>query len=767
MMNGASTSRWLTSCADKLQAELDDLTGGDYEQRLSELEETQQQAERDLEEQAEELAEVRSTISGLQGQVDLLARQTKGYGAQRDVARANYDLGVRDGVSADRLEFLKGEFGNWQARVDAAAVELEQREADLNAAKAELAQLTTERDRLVESQVRLQSDVSRIQTALAQIDPPKGSVAQFKRWLMKQPIVDGFNSPHGIKQDWLPELKQTLGMANVARFDRCRTCHVTIDEFAPGNLPAFPHGTEEEGKYPHPYASHPNPDLYLTANSPHPLSTFGCTVCHDGDGSGTSFQTAEHTPNNPGQAHHWEDEYHWHSNHFWEYPMQPNRLIESTCIKCHHSVVELGVNAQFGATAPKVYEGFELVKTYGCYGCHEINGYDGNIKIGPDIRLEPGYVAAAQQLVQDPAFTKIEPVPTGDVTGLVRQVTLAVEEIATPLLATADPAVMKQEAEDRLQQIDDTSRTLLSHLPDLAQQVAADPAADETRRALVTLLSNAARLKDQEAQMKLRLPGDEAVLKIPQLDARTLLLGETLQDVEQPGLMRKAGPSLRHIASKTTPEFVAYWTEDPTRFRPDTRMPRFFHLSNQEDPQAERLQPVQIAGIAAYLQEKSQSMDLLAPAEGYQPDAARGRELFAQRGCLACHSEDSESFEGVKANFGPNLTKVHEKIRPGEEGFRWLYTWLREPMSYHARTKMPNLYLEPEGSGEDVVDPAADIAAYLLEGGPREFPAITVPDEALEEMFRIFVEKSLTAADFERMEERAGLSAFCRSDQGG
>ena len=29
---------------------------------------------------------------------------------------------------------------------------------------------------------------------------------------------------------------------------------------------------------------------------------------------------------------------------------------------------------------------------FGCYGCHEINGYDGPTKrIGPDLRLEPNF----------------------------------------------------------------------------------------------------------------------------------------------------------------------------------------------------------------------------------------------------------------------------------------------------------------------------------------------------------------------------------------
>src|SRR5690606_10649722 len=55
--------------------------------------------------------------------------------------------------------------------------------------------------------------------------------------------------------------------------------------------------------------------------------------------------------------------------------------------------------------APKVVHGYNLIRKYGCYGCHEINGYDGPDKrIGPDLRLEPNFFAAAQQLKADPNY---------------------------------------------------------------------------------------------------------------------------------------------------------------------------------------------------------------------------------------------------------------------------------------------------------------------------------------------------------------------------
>ena len=43
--------------------------------------------------------------------------------------------------------------------------------------------------------------------------------------------------------------------------------------------------------------------------------------------------------------------------------------------------------------------GYHLIRKYGCYGCHEVNGFDGPARrIGPDLRSEPNYFAVAQQI---------------------------------------------------------------------------------------------------------------------------------------------------------------------------------------------------------------------------------------------------------------------------------------------------------------------------------------------------------------------------------
>ena len=155
--------------------------------------------------------------------------------------------------------------------------------------------------------------------------------------------------------------------------------------------------------------------------SPHPMEKFGCTICHQGQGSATAFEWASHTPNSPLQAQEWKHEYGWFYNHHWIYPMYPQKFAEAACLKCHHEVVDLEPSPKFpDPPAPTVVKGYELVRNYGCFGCHEINGFAGPQKrVGPDLRAEPTVYAAAAQMKADPAFAQLADDVKGWITRLV------------------------------------------------------------------------------------------------------------------------------------------------------------------------------------------------------------------------------------------------------------------------------------------------------------------------------------------------------------
>jgi cytochrome c551/c552 len=598
-----------------------------FETSQAELDAKKDAAKKHLESIKPDVDQATRDLAEADRQYDQISREVRNVRAYRDKARADFDLGVRDGLSKDELNALQKSFDEKQAVVDDKELQMQVKKSARDDAQRTLKGLTKSLDDTNAAITKLDTDLDLREKALAKLDPT--GFSGFKKQMMEWPIINGFNSPLKITQDWLPTLTIQLGMARTARFDRCRSCHAGIEKVESGNVPSFPlgHPTGEglsnmvlENKFPNPFATHPNPDLYLSTTSPHTLQKFGCTICHDGQGSGTSFRDASHTANNPHEYADWHEKYHYSSNHFWEYPMQPQRLRESTCIKCHHSVVELGVHPTFGASAPKLYRGYNLIKEYGCFGCHEIQGFDGTRPIGPDLRLEPSTEAEAARIAADPT------------------------------------------------------------------QIA--------------------------------------------------------------GTMRKVGPSLRHVAKKLTPEFISYWVELPKRFRPTTRMPQFFRTS-QDDHMSAELQPVEIVSIAHFLTASSEDYHQSKPTEGYQPDPTRGKDLFSKRGCLACHTHSA--FPDSHATFGPELSRVHSKLLPGEDGFTWAYNWIRDPQAYHKRSRMPNLFIEPYQEGGKEIDPAADIAAFLLEKGPEKFPVPAPPDgqfdNGLDELVKLYLGKTLSAKD--------------------
>ena len=602
--------------------------------------------------------------------------------------------------------------------------------------------------------------------------------------MLELPIVDGFNGPLKIDNLWTDGLLMPNGsFGQVRRFDRCTTCHRGIDKTAPGSatIAAYeprheiviqlqtPEDPPEEGasledlygivisdegfvdrdevtiefvtanspaalsvnlsdsacigglkegdviRYiggdavdsprdafrflmdpvegwgtpleviverglPQPYTSHPRLDLFVGSLSPHKMTDIGCTVCHEGQGSGTSFNYASHTPNSLEQEDHWWKKHGWFSNHHWIYPMNPKRFTESGCLKCHHEVVELGPSERFPETpAPKLLAGHNLIQAYGCYGCHEINGYKSPTeRIGPDLRLEPNYFAAAAQLAHDNTFQQL---PEAD--------------------------------------------------QDLAHRLIQHPEETSTRHKLLSLLK-----ADAEADA-------------PKLSPEAHKLSEVLGDIEIPGTLRKVGPSLRHVASKVGQQFLYDWIREPKHFRPSTKMPQIFgmwdHIKDEPKAleQAQKYEPVEIAGIVKYLTSRSQPMlGSVETPEGVAPaDIERGKIAFEIRGCLACHEHSAYDDAnhgsivgaprlGVSRQLqGPNLSNIGDKLGLDDtpDAQNWLYTWLRNPQIYHPRTKMPDLYLTKTKTADGTeVDPAADIAAFLLASSNGWKPAETV-----------------------------------------
>ena len=232
---------------------------------------------------------------------------------------------------------------------------------------------------------------------------------------------------------------------------------------------------------------------------------------------------------------------------------------------------------------------------------------------------------------------------------------------------------------------------------------------------------------------------------------------------------RRVGPDLRRVASKLTPGFVQQWAFFPQKYRPSTRMPHLFmqenslpDSANEYDPDPVLRTQTEVAAMAKYLFVVSAPWTPLAKPDGVDGDAERGKDLFRNLGCLACHSNiaefgeewitkdivhrnhvdeqtaryrylgmtqeertryamkhfaservtfldpeevrfdpDADYTPPVFSRYAPELSGIGSKVSAD-----WLYSWLMEPTHYAAETRMPSLRIEPPE--------AADLVAYLL-----------------------------------------------------
>ncbi len=140
---------------------------------------------------------------------------------------------------------------------------------------------------------------------------------------------------------------------------------------------------------------HPDLDLYVTVDSPHPMQRMGCTVCHQGNPQETDFVLAAHMPANHEQEHEWAEKYYERSlgvpattflvmEHYWDRPMLPLKYTEASCVKCHQEVADLG-HFELDPVARRINLGRDLFTRMGCINCHLVNGLDDAVRVGPDL----------------------------------------------------------------------------------------------------------------------------------------------------------------------------------------------------------------------------------------------------------------------------------------------------------------------------------------------------------------------------------------------
>ena len=225
------------------------------------------------------------------------------------------------------------------------------------------------------------------------------------------------------------------------------------------------------------------------------------------------------------------------------------------------------------------------------------------------------------------------------------------------------------------------------------------------------MITQADEAESNEEANRLYAAARNLTMTLADIDAELERNNERHQELAQE--VKKVGPNLKDVRVKLRPEWLPNWVQNPHDFRPETKMPRF------------RLEEDQVRSVAAFIWQSGPPEELETQPQG---DAEAGRQIFHERGCMACHSigEDDGAVGGA---FAANLSRVGQKAN-----YDYLVRWIYNPRERNHATVMPSLRL--------TWDEARDTASYLMSLSDRETDYPQAPylqDPALFERGRFLV----------------------------
>lgn len=254
---------------------------------------------------------------------------------------------------------------------------------------------------------------------------------------------------------------------------------------------------------------------------------------------------------------------------------------------------------------PVVSEGKEIFRSRGCWGCHRYEGFD----------------------VEADALTALK------------------KEML-------DLKTQEENARRRLEDLPARKAALNAEYKRKTAKLGDEPS-DEALSAL----------EAQKAAALAALNNEQAGLSQTLAAVETTRETKRRRETELHQEMKKIGPNLKEAAAKLDPRWLPVWLRDPAAFRPDTRMPNFDAMTEN-----------QRRSVAAFIWSRSAKHGVTAPKRE-KGDAAAGKKLFVARGCTACHAV-GEGEDRVGNDFAANLSRVGEKAN-----FDYLVHWVQHPRS--------------------------------------------------------------------------------------
>jgi len=400
------------------------------------------------------------------------------------------------------------------------------------------------------------------------------------------------------------------------RVDRCQTCHVA------SNKPGFEDVTKTFGlsvvkdeaarkklldKKPEKrdfvitekqkehfqimYGTHPR---YKELLGTHPVSDFGCTTCHGGEGRAIQIkgldygEGLDHDNSKSGfvAGVFGHRDYAHSTHHHGIEPLLRGEQSEANCLSCHNGQIYI-------PEAETLTKGVNLFVDLGCNGCHLVKGYEDLYKVGPELNKVAHKV---------------------DKTWLV-----------------------------------DWIKNPKNYMPNSRMPVFGF--SDEDAVAVASFLTSNSANSTHSYKNNLVLSGDSKEGK-KVFDEVGCLGCHDADDSEKTYAERSRAPNLSRLSSKVvSASWVFDWIKNPKNYSKHARMPSL-RLTNKE---AADITAYLMSLNKDYKNEISnRSSKLAALVNGTDEELVkRGKKIVSDRGCYACHSiECFAKFDRI----GPELT---------------------------------------------------------------------------------------------------------------
>ena len=238
-----------------------------------------------------EIATIKRHIESVNATIKILTQQSQFAKAEYDTVK--YDFEEARAHKKSKADALNQIMDQLAVKIEKLRIQIEEKADVVSSEEEKIKAIEKNADDLEKKASKTAKKSAILAKKINRIDPEHMSVAnQIAGMVRNLPVIELANSDYRIKQIVLKDITDDVNFMRVPKVDRCITCHLGIDN------PDFKDAAQ-------PLRTHPNLELFMDKNSPHPVDQFACTTCHLGRGRATDFVGAVHTPRNEHQREEW------------------------------------------------------------------------------------------------------------------------------------------------------------------------------------------------------------------------------------------------------------------------------------------------------------------------------------------------------------------------------------------------------------------------------------------------------------------------------